>query len=392
MSLAETRLEMESQPAAGTRSRSILHVLWNMGIGGAERAVYQLVREQRRQDDAADVLVASSEGFYGERSREAGATVIELRQRSGLDSAAARSAGSIFERYEIVHFHGAEPLLIRAAARCRRPRVFYTHRSGSFRYPPKQRVRYAIAAHYLRRFDGISGNTVQAARAAAHLFGLPPEEVPATYNGIDFALLEPRRPRASVVAELGMPPASLLIGTSANIRGWKRLDRLIRAIAALPTERVGCVVIGDGPARPNLERLSSDLGIFDRVAFVGLKEHVADYLQVLDTFVLPSGPQESFGNAAVEAMGLGLPIVVFADGGGLTEHVDDGRTGFVVRDQAELVARLAELTRSDRLRKEVGARARQVVRERYSVAAMIDRYDRLYDRTGVRAAVESTRA
>jgi glycosyltransferase involved in cell wall biosynthesis len=392
MTVAKMSVETEPERAAGTRSRSILHVLWNMDIGGAERAVYQLVREQRRHDDAADVLVASNKGFYGERSREAGATVIELRQRSALDAAAARSARSIFERYEIVHFHGAEPLLIRAAARCRGPRLFYTHRSGAFRYRPKQRARYAIAARYLRRFDGISANTLHAARAAAHVFGLPQEGVPVTYNGIDFALLEPRRPRASVLAELGMPPASLLIGASANIRDWKRLDRLVHAVAALHRERVRCVLIGDGPARPNLERLSSDLGVSDRVVFVGLKEHVADYLQVLDAFVLPSGPQESFGNAVVEAMGLGLPVVVFADGGGLMEHVDDGRTGFVVRDQPELVARLAELARSDRVRTEIGERAREVVRTRYSVGAMIDRYDRLYERTGVRAAMASTRA
>ena len=70
----------------------------------------------------------------------------------------------------------------------------------------------------------------------------------------------------------------------------------------------------------------------------------------MDVFALPSGPEESFGNAAVEAMGVGLPTVVFADGGGLVEHVIDGETGFVVRDQAEFVQRLREASQS-RLRR-----------------------------------------
>jgi glycosyltransferase involved in cell wall biosynthesis len=386
MSSAMMGVETARVPAAPARARSILHVLWNMDIGGAERAVYQLVREQRRHGDTADVLVGSNEGYYGARSREAGATVFELHQRAAFDAMAARAARSILERYEIVHFHAAEPLLIRAAARCRRPRLFYTHRSGVFRYPPKQRVRYAIAARYLRRFDAISGNTQHAARAAAALFGLRPEGVPVTYNGLDFSLLEPQRPRPEVRDEIGTVQRRVLVGTSANIRHWKRLDRLIRAVAALPSANLGCVVVGDGPARPELERLADALGVSERIMFVGLKEHVADYLAALDVYVLPSGHQESFGNAAVEAMALGLPVVVFADGGGLTEHVEDGRTGFVVRDQDELVARLAELARSDGLRAELGTSARELVRARYSVAAMIEGYDRLYDqRQGTRA-------
>ena len=63
---------------------------------------------------------------------------------------------------------------------------------------------------------------------------------------------------------------------------------------------------------------------------------MASYLQVMDVFCLPSTALESFGNAAVEAMAAGLPTVVFADGGGLVEHIDDGQTGFVVADQKEL--------------------------------------------------------
>ena len=51
-----------------------------------------------------------------------------------------------------------------------------------------------------------------------------------------------------------------------------------------------------------------------------IPEAIADYVQVMDAFCLPSTGLESFGNAAVEAMALGVPTVVFADGGGLVEH------------------------------------------------------------------------
>ena len=363
----------------GGLGRRILHVLWSMEIGGAERAVYQLVREQRRRGDRADVLLASHAGFYGERCREAGASVLELGQRSALDLSAAAAARGVFAEYHIVHFHNVEPLLVRAATRVRGPRLFYTHRGGTFRYPPRQRVRYGVATRYVRRFNGLSGNTAQGARAAARLFRLPPDRVSVTYNGIDFSLLAPVRPAADVLAELGGRDDAVRVGTSGNLRPWKRIDRLVRALARLRVDPVQLIVIGDGPARPGLEQLAAELGVGHRVRFVGRREHVGDYLQVLDVFALPSGPEESFGNSAVEAMGVGIPAVVAADGGGLIEHVEDGCTGFVVRDQAELERRLAHLARNPGLRAALGTAARASVRARYSTAAMVERYDELYD-------------
>jgi glycosyltransferase involved in cell wall biosynthesis len=96
----------------------------------------------------------------------------------------------------------------------------------------------------------------------------------------------------------------------------------------------------------------------------------------MDVFCLPSTGLESFGNAAVEAMAVGLPTVVFADGGGLVEHIDDGETGFVVSDQQELEDTLRRLLADVELRRRVGDRARGVVRRRYSlehVAGPIER-------------------
>jgi glycosyltransferase involved in cell wall biosynthesis len=360
---------------------SVLHVLWSMEIGGAERAVYQLVREQRRRGREADVLVASTAGLYGEKARETGAHVYELGARSTYDLGSGRSAANSFSRYEIVHFHCIEPALVRLAARMSGPRLFYTHRAGLFSYPIKRRVRYGLARQYLRhRFDGVSANTVQAAQAASTLFGIPQANIPVVYNGIDFSLLAPQRSPEDVLAELGSSrDHAVRIGTTASLRDLKRLDRLLHAIADLPAERLECVVVGDGPERKALEQLSVSLGVDDRVAFIGEKGHIGDYLQVFDVFTLPSGPEESFGNSAVEAMGCGLPTVVFSDGGGLTEHITDGKTGFLARDQAEYVRRLKHLIESAETRKVVGEAGRLAVEAKYAPETMVDRFDELYE-------------
>ncbi|MEP7217881.1 MAG: glycosyltransferase [Bacteroidota bacterium] len=360
--------------------QKILHILWQMDIGGAERAVYQLVREQRRRGIDADVLLGSHAGFYGEKTRALGANVYELGQKHTLDFSVSRAAREIMRSYDIAHFHSAELGLIYMASRTRNLRRFYTHRGGVFRYPRKQALRYRLAGFLFRRyFAGISGNTTQGATAASRLFAISPKSIPTTYNGIDFSLLAPNRSRDEVLAELGPADDVLRIGTSANLRPWKRIELLLDAVARLKESAIHCYIIGDGPSRAALEEHGRRLGISHLVTFTGKKEHIGDYLQLLDIFVLPSGPEESFGNSAVEAMGVGLPTIVFADGGGLVEHIDDGVTGFLARDVDDLTAKLETLIADRALRTGMGERALRAIHDKYSLEAMVERYGRLYN-------------
>lgn len=361
---------------------SILHVLWHMDTGGAERAVYQLVREQRRRGIEADVLLASGGGLYAELARQGGTRVFELGQRRTFDLSVASEAAAISAKYAIVHFHYPELGLMHFVARRSRARLYYTHRAGVFSYRPRQLARYKLAGFYFRRrFTRISANTCQAARAAARLFGISESLIDVTYNGLDFELLTPRLSKGEVLEAHGLTSETerFYVGTSANLRNWKRIERLLRAVAELRDGHVTCFVIGDGPARAKLEGLARELGIESSVVFTGHKEHVGDYLQLLDAFVLPSGPQESFGNAAVEAMGMSIPTIVFADGGGLPEHVTDGTTGYVVDTTEQLASRLKMLAAAPRLRRRVGAAAREYVRGQYGVGAMIDQYAAFYE-------------
>jgi glycosyltransferase involved in cell wall biosynthesis len=228
-----------------------------------------------------------------------------------------------------------------------------------------------------RYFAGLAGNTHHAAAVAAELFSLEPAKVATVYNGIDWRLLQPERTAWDVRSELGFSNDIRLIGTSANLRDWKRVDLAIAAVAKLDAT-VGLVVIGDGPVRPALERLVQRLSMRERVRFVGMKDNVVDYLQVLDVFVLPSGPEESFGNAAVEALGLAIPTIVMRDGGGLVEHVRHNETGLIVGNVDELAEAIHRLCQSSSLRAALGSRAAVETRTRYTLEAMVDGYETLY--------------
>ena len=161
-----------------------------------------------------------------------------------------------------------------------------------------------------------------------------------------------------------------MLGTAAVLEEWKRIDRLIRAVAPCKLPGLHLVVVGDGEERERLESLRRTLGIRASVHFVGRQERPWDFFQVMDVFSLPSMELESFGNAAVEAMALGLPTIVFADGGGLLEHVEHGRTGIVVETQPELEQAISQLMRErPRCARDRRPSARLPCVERYSTAA-----------------------
>lgn len=378
---ADEREDGSSRSSDVRGQPSVVHVLWSMDIGGAERAVYQLVREQIRSGVRADVLVASHAGFYGNLAREAGAVVYELGQRGAFDLLRARRSGSIIRRYDVAHFQSREPLLMAIATRQSGVRIVYTHRSGVRPYSLKKRLRHWSASRSLERFHALAANTKQGAVAASMVFRLPVNRFHVIPNGIDFSLLDPTRPGWDVIAETGIPRNASVVGTSAKLVRWKRIDRLLRATAAL-SPNVHCLVVGDGPEREALETLVDDLGIRRRVTFVGLREAVGNYLQLMDVFALPSGPDEGFGNSIVEAMAFGIPSVVFADGGGLLEHISDGRTGLIATDQRDFERRIRQLVEDPALRQRIGGSARSFVTSRYRVEDAVKGYARLYSLAG----------
>jgi glycosyltransferase involved in cell wall biosynthesis len=143
-----------------------------------------------------------------------------------------------------------------------------------------------------------------------------------------------------------------------------------------PNVRV--VVVGDGPDMPRLRAVVRELDFESQVIFAGLQAHIGNYLQVMNAFCLPSDALESFGNAAVEAMGMALPTIVFSDSPGLSEHINSERTGFVVDDETELRDRLLELADDRGLARALGESGRAAVRERYSMSGAATNYRRVY--------------
>ena len=368
---------MSDQP----RPMRVLHCMWSGETGGAERAVYQLVREQLRdQGIAPAVLFAQARGPYYEAARELGCPVTDAGIRHGRAFWATGHTAKAMRGFDIHHFHSPEPLLMAASLRCRGTTRVFTRRGGTTELTAAKRVRYRLISAMLKRgFTGFTANSAHAARTADALFGIPEHRFAVVHNGIDFSLLAPRRTEAEVRDELELGPEEFVLGTAANLKPWKRIDRLIAALADGDDSGMRLLILGDGDDRAKLESVALRLGVAERTIFTSSRPHVADYLQVMDAFSLPSAGPESFGNAAVEAMALRVPTIVFSDGGGLVEHVTSGDTGFVVDDQAELEATIGRLRDDQELRRRIGQAGSEAVRRRYTPERAAEGYRSVYE-------------
>lgn len=360
---------------------SVLHFTGDMRIGGAERAIFQLVRGQRQRGVQSDIAVPKAGHYYAERLQQVcRAQVHSLGQASAFDFRVSRKISVLARDYDVLHFHSPNPVAFLAASRVRNASCVYTHRAGLHSYPLKRRLSYAICGIIGRGFF-LTANTRHAACVLAGLFGASVERISVTYNGLDFSLLSSERSVDDVLDELGgRSEPRLWLATTGNLRQCKRVDLILKAVAGMRhRRRLGILIVGDGPELSRLRLAAASLGLGDATRFVGKKECVADYLQVADIFCLPSNQAESFGNSAVEAMGLGIPTLVMQDGGGLVEHICEG-AGFVCTDVSDVSRKLDELVGSERRRHEIGRVAAAHVRRKYTVENMLDSYDQVYQR------------
>jgi glycosyltransferase involved in cell wall biosynthesis len=191
--------------------------------------------------------------------------------------------------------------------------------------------------------------------------GFDRDRITVIENGVDLAFHAPD-PAIARFPE----PTALYLG---RLRRYKRVDLVIRAVARLRAHGIDgrLVIAGQGPARGELERLATDLGVADCVEFAGFvtEDRKRELFRRTWVHVLAS-PNEGWGISNMEAAACGTATVA-SDSPGLRDSVRHGETGFLVPhgDVDALATRLRELLQDPALRDRMGDAARTFA-ERFS--------------------------
>jgi glycosyltransferase involved in cell wall biosynthesis len=209
-------------------------------------------------------------------------------------------------------------------------------------------------------------------------FGIDPELVTVVHNPLDLARIrragaEPMLAGAESPGDDG--PLIVAVGRLVHLKGF---DLLIRAVARLPREtRARLVIVGEGEARPELERLVGELGVADRVELAGARIEPWSEMRRAQVVAVPSR-SEAFPSVIGEAMALGRPVIAARCSEGVAEYLEHGRSGMLVPpdDVDALSAGLAQLLADEALRGRLGAEGLRRV-EAFALAPAVARYERL---------------
>jgi glycosyltransferase involved in cell wall biosynthesis len=207
-------------------------------------------------------------------------------------------------------------------------------------------------------------------------FRWPAGKVDVVYNAVEIERFgEPAS--AALRSQLTGGEERPVVLTCARLHEQKGHAVLLRAATEVP----GAVfaLAGDGPEQGALKSLAAELGIADRIRFLGQRNDIPALLAACDVFALPS-LYEGSSLAVLEAMAARRPVVSSAIGG-TDELIDDGKTGALVPpgDAGALAAALRRLLGDAALRDSLARRARERVESRFTREEMVCRVMGIYE-------------
>lgn len=370
--------------SAGTREYRILYVLHSLGRGGTENGVVNLLNRMDPERFRFTIVLTEKNRAMLERVERPGVRVVHARRRWGNDPLYPASLFALCrsERPDLVHTRNFSCIEGLAAARLAGVKaVLHSEHGRDVDEAANLKRRRAFARSVLFRCADRVVTVSEELRATILAnVRIRPDKVQCLPNGVDLSRFGPRGARERVRRELGFAADEIVIGSVGRHDPVKDYTSLLAAFAALrDAARLRLLLCGDGPSNASLRALARDLGIEDRVVFTGFRDDVPDVLTAIDVFVLPS-VTEGMSNAILEAMASGLPCVATRVGGN-GELVSHGLNGLLVPPASpeKLHDALSYLVEDRGARLRMGRAGRARAETRFSLEAMVARYEDLYE-------------
>jgi glycosyltransferase involved in cell wall biosynthesis len=381
--------------ARPSRKIRVLLVITRLAIGGATKVVLNCAEHLHRHPDfevkllTGPVPAGRTDMTPWARDRDIDVRMVPslTNQISLVDNlkGVAEIRNIVAEGdYDIVHTHSSVAGVVGriAAAAAGTPVIVHHVHGWGLRdsMPRMARMVYLslerLCASFTDRLIVVAKPDIQ--KGLAHRIGKA-EQFVLIYNGIELDEFRRQIDAQRMRSELGLEPDSKLVGMIGRLDEQKNPLELIRTAAIVVGAYPGVqfLIVGDGPLRPDCERLIASLGLHKRVLLLGYRSDVPNILSILDLTVM-SSLWEGLPIAFLEAMAAGKPIVA-NDVDGARDVVADGETGYLVppHQLSEMAERILTLLNDEARCRDMGLNGQARSRS-FSIEKMLRSLESLY--------------
>ena len=367
----------------------VLHLIGSFETGGSETQAVRLVR-LLHADSRCEVFTACLDrrGPLGAHLAAIGMTDIPEYKLSSFYNwntivQLRRFVSYLRERrISVVHTHDFYTNIfgMTAARLAGVPvRIAARRESSSFRGSAKravERIAYRFATAIIANCAEVKRQLVSE--------GVADRKVGVIYNGLNAEVFDSHAgvSRAQIATSLGLDANTRLISLVANFRHTvKDHPTFLRAAAKVNQQEPSThfVLAGEGPLIGAMREFAAQLGIADRVSFLGTCDRVPELLAITDVAVL-SSVSEGFPNSVLEYMAAGCPVVS-TDVGGVREMITPGEEGYLVKagDSSAMADSILKLLRDPSLARNMGTLGRRTVEQMFSCKAQLENVVSVYN-------------
>lgn len=369
---------MDNMP---NRRIKVMQVTRSLSFGGLEKLVASLAMQADPARFEMSVCCLLRKGVFAEKLEQNGIVVHLLE-----DNPDNHGSRTLFfklakllrkERPDILHTHNTHAFMdgTLASLLSRIPAKIHTDHARSF---PDSR-HYMIAENLCSRvFDRVIAVSNHSKSQLVHYEGIKPSKIDVIYNGVNFDTT--LATGLSVREELGITPATPLIGTISRLTAQKGTRYLLEAIPAIVEQcpRAEFLIVGDGDQREKLEQQSRSLGIDRIIHFVGYQKAVDRYIEALDLFAMPS-IWEGMPLGLLEVLSMGKPVVATSVGG-IPEVIVDQETGYLVPpENASTLANTIIQAIGNPSLKTMATAGQERYKQYFQERVMVANYENLYE-------------
>jgi len=371
---------------SGNELMRILHIYKDYPpvFGGIENHLRWLAEAQAARGHDVTVLVTNPAGMKTVVSQENGVRVIRAARLATVASTPLSLSMPLWLRRQtpdIVHLQFPYPVGETSQWLIHRGRAtIISYQSDVVRQAAILKFYTPILKKVLRRADRILASSPNYIQSSPWLRPLA-DKCTVVPLGIDVRRFgAPQTSRVRAIRRRYPGPILLFVG---RLRYYKGLDYLIRAMRQIDAT---LLLVGAGPEAARLGVMSYELGVAEKVRFLGdiSDEALPAYYQAADLFTLPSSHRsEAFGIVLLEAMAAGTPLISTELGTGTSWVNQDGVTGLVVppRDEEALTRAINSLLADDKMRTEMGSRAYERAQSQFDLPVLVDRVMAVYEQT-----------